>query len=133
MTDKRQTGAAPMDESKVKLTPAQSGLPPVPTTKILAMGNIPMPLTLEQRKALGHKEVSATVLLYLAGKIDQWWYRQDGHGVVFLLNVTSIDEAHGLLESLPFGQAKLLKFDLLPLGPLSPLQVLLDHPQVTGR
>ena len=117
-----------MDESKVKLT-AQSGLPPVPTTKILAMGNIPTPLTLEQRKALGHHEVSATVRLYLTGKIDQWWYRQDGHGVVFLMNVTSIDEARGLLESLPFGQARLLKFDLLPLGPLLPLQVLLDHPQ----
>jgi hypothetical protein len=114
MTDKNLTGAAPKDESKVKLTPTQSGLPPVPTTKILAMGNIPTPLTLEQRKALGHKELSATVRLYLAGKIDQWWYRQDGHGVVFLMNVTSVDEARELLESLPFGQAKLLKFDLLP-------------------
>lgn len=122
-----------MDESKVKSTPAQSGLPPVPTTKILAMGNIATPLTVEQRKALGHKEVSATVRLYLAGKIDQWWYRQDGHGVVFVMNVTALDEARELLESLPFGQAKLLKFDLLPLGPLSPLQVLLDHPQPAGR
>ena len=122
-----------MDESKVKLTPAQSGLPPVPTTKILAMGNIPTPLTLEQRRALGHKEVSATVRLCLAGKIDQWWYRQDGHSVVFLLNATSVDEARELLESLPFEQARLLKFDLLPLGPLSPLQVLLDHPQAAGQ
>lgn len=53
--------------------------------------------------------------------------------VVFVMNVTSLDEARELLESLPFGQAKLLKFDLLPLGPLSPLQVLLDHPQPVGR
>jgi hypothetical protein len=128
MTDKGQTGVAPRDESKVKLT-AQRGLPPVPTTKILAMGNIATPLTLVQRKALGHNEVSATVRLYLTGKIDQWWYRQDDHGVVFLLNVTSIDEARELLESLPFERAKLLKFDLLALGPLAPLQVLLDHPQ----
>lgn len=119
-----------MDESKAKVTPTQRGLPPVPTTKILAMGNIPTPLTLEQRKALGHNEVSATLRLYLAGKIDQWWYRQDGHGVVFLMNMTSIEEARRLLESLPFGQARLLQFDLLALGPLSPLQVLFDHPQL---
>ncbi len=59
--------------------------------------------------------------------------RQDGRGVVFLMNVTSIDEARELLESLPFGQAKLLKFDLLPLGPLSPLQVLLNHPQAARQ
>jgi hypothetical protein len=110
-----------MDEPNKKLTPTPSGLLPVPTTKILGIGNIPTPLTLEQRKAIGHKEVSGTVRLYLAGKIDQWWYRQDGRGVVFLMNATSIDEARELLESLPFGQAKLLKFDLLPLGPLSPI------------
>lgn len=97
---------------------------PVPTTKILAVGHFPAPLTAEQRKALGHKEVSDTVRMYLAGKIDQWWYRQDGLGVLFLLNVTSVDEARQLVESLPFGAAKLLKFDLMALGPLAPLQVL---------
>ena len=122
-----------MDESKEKLIPTPDGLPPVPTTKILGIGNFPTPLTLEQRKALGHNEVSATVRLYLAGKIDQWWYRQDGHGVVFLMNVTSVDEARDLLESLPFGNAKLLKFDLLPLGPLAPLHMLLEHPQTEGQ
>lgn len=122
-----------MDESKEKLIPTPGGLPPVPTTKILGIGNFLTPLTLEQRKALGHNEVSATVRLYLAGKIDQWWYRQDGHGVVFLMNVTSVDEARDLLESLPFGNAKLLKFDLLPLGPLAPLHMLLEHPQAEGQ
>jgi hypothetical protein len=129
MIDKGEQELFPMDESEVKATPAQSGLPPVPTTKILALGSIPTPLTLEQRKALGHDEVSATVRMYLAGKIDQWWYRQDGHGVVFLMNVTSVDQARELLETLPFGRAKLLKFELLALGPLSPLHVLLGRAQ----
>jgi hypothetical protein len=74
------------------------------------------------------KEVPDTVRLYLSGKIDQWYVRQDGKGVVFLLNVSSVEEAHTLLEQLPLGQAKLMEFDLMPLGPLSPLRVLLGEP-----
>lgn len=35
-------------------------------------------------------------------------------------------EAHALLEALPLGKAKLMEFDLIPLGPLSPLNVLLE-------
>lgn len=53
------------------------------------------------------------VQMYLAGKIDRWWYRQDRLGVLFLLNVTSVDEAKQLVESLPFGNAQPLKFDLM--------------------
>jgi hypothetical protein len=45
---------------------------------------------------------------------------------VFLLNVSSVEEAHTLLEQLPLGQAKLMEFDLMPLGPLSPLRLLLN-------
>jgi hypothetical protein len=97
----------------------------VPTTKILAIGRVRAPLTPEQRRTIMPREVPATVRLYLAGKIDQWYVRQDGKGVVFLLNVTSVDEAHSLLEKLPLGQAKLMEFDLMPLGPLNPLRVLL--------
>ena len=114
-----------MNEAPDKPAATPSAFPPVPTTKILGIGHFPVALTAEQRKALGHREVSDTVQLYLAGKIDQWWYRQDGHGVLFLMNVTSVDEARRLLESLPFAHANLLKFDFTPLGPLAPLHVLL--------
>ena len=115
-----------MNEARDKRGSTPSAFPTVPTTKVLGIGYFPVPLTAEQRKALGHKEVSDTVGLYLAGKIDQWWYRQDGYGVVFLMNVTSVDEGKQLLESLPFAHANLLKFDLMPLGPLAPLNVLLS-------
>jgi hypothetical protein len=99
--------------------------PPVPTTKILAIGRLASPLTPEQRRSIMPKEVPDTVKLYLAGKIDQWYVRQDGKGVVFLLNVTTTEEAHALLEALPLGKAKLMEFDLIALGPLNPLRVLL--------
>src|SRR3974377_2428240 len=61
------------------------------------------------------------------GKDCQWYVRQDNKGVVFLLNLDSIDKAHEMLEQLPLGQAHLMTFELIPLGPLSPLHVLLDQ------
>ncbi len=106
-------------------TAASSPSPSVPTTRILAVGRMLTAMTDEQRRAIMPKEVPATVRLYLDGKIDQWWVREDGQGVVFLMNVGSVEEARTLLEKLPLGQAKLMTFDLIPLGPLSPLRLLL--------
>jgi hypothetical protein len=99
--------------------------PPVPTTGILAIGTLTSPLSPDDMKNLLPKEVKATVALYLDGKIDQWWAKQDGTGVVFLLNVTSVEEAGAMLERLPMGVAKRMTFQLMPLGPLRPLRALL--------
>ena len=106
-----------------------SSLTSVPITKILAIGSLKAPLTTEQRQTIMSREVPDTVRLYLAGKIDQWYARHDGKGVVFLLTLSSIDEAHSMLEALPLGQAQLMTFELIPLGPLSPLGLLLRDPQ----
>lgn len=64
-----------------------------PTTRVLAIGRLRGPLTSEQREAVMPHEVPATVNMYLDGKIDQWWTRQDGRGPVFLLNVNTVNEA----------------------------------------
>lgn len=101
--------------------------PPVPTTKVLAIGTVVSPLTAEQRKTILSREVPETVRLYLKGKIDQWYVRKDNKGVVFLMNVSSAEEAQELLEKLPLGQAKLMKFELVELGPLNPLRLLLPE------
>jgi hypothetical protein len=80
------------------------------------------------------KEVPATLRLYLAGKIDQWWIRQTQTGPVFLLNVTSVEEARSLMESLPLGRAGLMKHEFIELGPLTPLHLLLmDGRATTGQ
>jgi hypothetical protein len=100
--------------------------PVVPTTKILASGRFTSPPTPEQVQTIFPHEVPATLKLYLAGKIDQWWARQDQKGPVFLMNVTTIEEARTLLEPLPLGVAKLMKFDYVELGPLTPLHMLLN-------
>jgi hypothetical protein len=44
-------------------------------------------------------EVRETVQLYLAGKLDQWFVKQDQTGVVFILNVTDPKEAGELRKS----------------------------------
>jgi len=108
--------------------PAASAPSPVPTTKILAIGHLTAKWTPEARRAVMPAEVRRTVDLYLAGKIDQWYVKQDQTGVVFLLNVTDLKEAHDLLANLPLGQAGLMEFDLIPLGPLNPLRLLVAPP-----
>jgi hypothetical protein len=72
--------------------PTVGGFSAVPTTKVLAIGRLQAPLTTEQRKAVMPQEVPDTVNMYLDGKIDQWWSRQDGKGPVFLLNVSTLNE-----------------------------------------
>ena len=97
----------------------------VPTTKILAIGSWTEKATTQAWRPLVPQEMRQTANLYLAGKIDQWYAKPDQSGVVFIMNVTSVAEAHGLLEKLPLGVAGLMQFQLIPLGPLSPLRTLL--------
>ena len=99
----------------------------VPTTKILAIGHI-VAAKAGDRTAIMPSEVRETVKLYLAGKIDSWYVRKDQPGVVFLMNVATVKEAHDLLEALPLGRAGIMEFELIPIGPLSPLQYLLAEP-----
>jgi hypothetical protein len=110
----------------------QANFPVVPTTRILAIGQFTKPPTPEQTRELFPKEVPATLRLYLAGKIDQWWIRQTQTGPVFLLNVTSVDEARALMEGLPLGQAGLMKHEFIELGPLTPLHLLLLDGKATA-
>ena len=110
----------------------KSIFPVVPTTRILAIGQFTKPPTPEQIKEIFPKEVPATLRLYLAGKIDQWWIRQTQTGPVFLLNVTSLEEARTLMEKLPLGQAGLMKHEFIELGPLTPLHLLLSDGGGTG-
>jgi hypothetical protein len=105
---------------------APTPMPTVPTTRILALGHLTTGTTRAAVMPIMKQEVPATVRLYLAGKIDQWYTRKDMNGVVFILNCATVEEAHALLEKLPLGVAKLMEFDLIPLGPLSPLNVLLQ-------
>jgi hypothetical protein len=95
-----------------------------PTTKILAIGTINPGVDPAKVFAILANEVRDTVDLYLHGKIDQWYSQQERRGVVFILNVTDPAAARDMLEKLPLGQAHLMSFELIPIGPLNPLRQL---------
>lgn len=99
---------------------------PVPTTKILAVATLVGTMTPEERQKIMPDEVKATVALYLEGKLDEWFVRQDGKGVVFLFNAQSEDEVRQWTSNLPLVKAGILSFSFMPLGPLKPLQYLTD-------
>ena len=92
--------------------------------KVMAIGTL-KPLSQEQQQQYLPKEVPATLQLYLDNKMEQFWLRDKDKGVIFLMNVDSVDEADRLLKALPLGQANLLTFDLMPIGPLLPLGMLM--------
>jgi hypothetical protein len=94
------------------------------TTKVLAIGSWTAKATPETRPAIMPSEARDTMRLMLAGKIDQWFAKTDGSGAVFLMNVTDTAEAHELLEDLPLGRADMMRFELIPVGPLWPLGLL---------
>ena len=94
--------------------------------KVLAIGSIIKPLSDEQRSEIMPKEVPATLKHYLEGKIEQFWYRHDAPGVIFLMNATSIDEARTAVETLPLVTGGFARYDFIPVGPLAPLGLLIQ-------
>ena len=101
---------------------AQPAPASTPTTRILAIGTVNPDVDQAKVLAILPNEVRDTVNLYLDGKIDQWYSLTDRRGVAFILNVTDPTAAHDMLEKLPLGQAHLMSFELIPLGPLNPLR-----------
>ena len=101
---------------------AQTPSPATPTTKILAIGTFAPGTDMQLVQRTLAAEVRATAELYLEGKIDQWYSLENRPGVVFILNVTDATVAHEMLEELPLGEAHLMSFELIPLGPLNQLR-----------
>ena len=117
-------GCAAMGAQEPAQKSASLGLPDVPTTRILAIGRLTSRSTPGAMREVLPQEVRDTVKLYLEGKIEQWYVRKDEASVVFILNITDVNEARRTLAQLPLGRANLMEFDLIPLGPLSPLAAL---------
>ena len=94
-------------------------------THVLATLTINPGVTREQIQPMMQAEVRETLGLYLDGRIQQWYSRGDGKGVVFLLDCGTVGEARAILEKLPLARAKVATFEYMPLGPLNPLRLLL--------
>jgi hypothetical protein len=89
--------------------------------KVFAIGAITKQPTPEQQTALMAKEVPDTLQLYLDGKIEQFWFRQDRLGVMFYMQADSVEAAKAAVDRLPLTEAGLMTFDFVPVGPLAPL------------
>ena len=94
--------------------------------KILAVASIVKPMSPEQRQRIMPHEVPATLKLYLDGKIEQFWFRQDKPGVIFLMDAETIDEARAAVESLPLTADGFANYELMHVGPLAPLRLLIQ-------
>jgi hypothetical protein len=105
---------------------AQPPASPGPTTQVLATLTVNAGVDRAAITKVMPGEVRDTVKLYLDGKIQQWYSRGDGRGVVFILNATSVADAKALMEALPLAKASLVTFDYMPLAPLGPLRMLLQ-------
>jgi len=66
----------------------------VPTTQILAIGSLNTSQPAEEIATVLPYEVRQTVALHLTGQIDQWWSLTSRLGVVFVMNCTTVEEAH---------------------------------------
>jgi len=98
------------------------------TTGVFALLTAKAGITREQVMAIMPAEIRATVQLYLAGKIREWYTREDGRGAVFLLNTKDVAEAMSIMESLPLAKENMLDHEYIPVGPLLPLRLLLADP-----
>ena len=94
--------------------------------KVMAIGSITKPLTPEQRQQVMPNEVPATLKLYLDGRIEQFWFRQDTPGVIFLMNVETVEQARAAVDALPLTTGGHVKYEFMQVGPLAPLGLLIQ-------
>ena len=101
---------------------------PTPTTVVLVNLTIKPDVDRAEVVKVLPDEVRETVKLYLDGRIQQWYSRSDGRGVMFILNASDVASAKAVMDGLPLAKANLANLEFTPLGPLSPLRVLLAPP-----
>ncbi|HEX7140059.1 MAG TPA: hypothetical protein VF219_19565 [Vicinamibacterales bacterium] len=106
--------------------------PAAPTTAVMASLTVKAEADRAQVMRVLPDEVRATVKLYLDGKIQQWFSRSDGRGVLFIMNCSTVAEAKALMDELPLSKANLVNLEYTALGPLTPLRALIAAPPAGG-
>ena len=102
-----------------------SGVPTPKTTEVMVILTAKQGVTRQQIMSVMPAEVRATVKLYLESKIRRWYSKGDGRGVVFFLDVKTVDEAHAVMDGLPLSKENLMDHEYIPVGPLLPLALLI--------
>ena len=102
-----------------------SGVPSPKTTEVMVILTVKQGVTRQQIMNIMPDEIRATVKLDLDGKIRQWYSRGDGRGVIFFLDVKTVEEAHAIMDTLPLSKENLMDHEYIPVGPLMPLGALI--------
>ena len=102
-----------------------SDVPTPKTTEVMVILTGKQGVTRQQIMNIMPAEIRATVKLYLDGKIRRWYSKGDGRGVVFFLDVKTVDEAHAIMEPLPLSKEDLVDHEYIAVGPLLPLALLI--------
>jgi hypothetical protein len=123
----RRSLAAALIGSPVAVV-AQQPAPPSPVTAVMAVLTVRLDADQSERVKIMPEEVRATVKLYLEGKIQQWYGKADGHGVMFILNCSSVAEAKAITDQLPLVKGHFASFEFTALTPLTPLRFLMGPP-----
>ena len=101
---------------------------PSPITDVMVTLTVKPGIARDQVVKVMKEEVTATVKLYLDGKIRQWYSRADGRGVVFIMACSTVEEAKAKMEQLPLAKLNIMDYDYMPLRPLQPLNFLIEAP-----
>ena len=102
-----------------------SGVPTPKTAEVMVILPAKQGVTRQEIMNVMPAEIRATVKLYLDGAIRQWYSRGDGRGVVFFLDLKTVDAAHAIMDTLPLSKENLMDHEYIPVGPLLPLGLLL--------
>ena len=97
---------------------------PAPVTEVMAMVRLKPGVSLPDVMKLVPDEARGATQLYLEGKIDQWYTRSDGKGVVLFLHCKTVEEAKVLLADLPLIKAGYVEAEYIPVGPFNGLRIL---------
>jgi hypothetical protein len=106
---------------------------PVKVTQVMAVLTVKPGIARPDVMKVMPEEVRETVLVYLDGKIDQWYAKGDGKGVVFFLRCTTVEEAKAIMEALPLHKAGYVDMEYIPVGPLAPLRLLIQQAKTSGE
>jgi hypothetical protein len=113
--------AASLAQSQLPAPHRPSGVPSPKTTEVMVILTAKQGVNRQQFIGVMPAEIRATVKLYLDGEIRQWYSKGDGRGVIFVLGVTTVDEAHAIMDTLPLSKENLMDYEYIPVGPLLPL------------
>jgi hypothetical protein len=117
--------AASLAQSQLPASQPPSGVSSPKTTEVMVILSAKQGVNRQQFIKVMPAEIRATVRLYLDGEIRQWYSKGDGRGVIFVLGVKTIDEAHAIMDTLPLSKENLMDYEYIPVGPLLPLASLI--------